>query len=139
MAYDGDRTKLYGLTHDPANKKPLTRQVRMLKVGIGYAKGPAIHVYIDREMKWVVEEGTGKNVSRKKFETVVKAKEYYTDRRKIMQADIDRCKGQKEGSQFERKYPGKFPYFSFSRTGIDGSFWPDFEAIERHGSMPTEI
>ena len=126
-----DRTKLYGLTHNAANGKALTRQVRMLKVGIGYTKGPAIHVYIDKAGQWVIEEGV-KQPSRKTFATLPEAKKYYTDRRRAMQADIDKNRGSKEAHPSERRFPGKFPYFTFLRTGMDGSFWPDFEAIERH-------
>ena len=54
--YDpNDRTKLYGLTHDPVNRRPMVRQVRMLKVGIGFPKGPNIHAFIAPCGVWVIE------------------------------------------------------------------------------------
>lgn len=123
--YDpNDRTKLYGLTHDAVNKRPMVRQVRMLKVGIGFPKGPNIHAFIAPSGEWVVEEGDSKPPKRTKFKTMAEAKAFYADRRRSVP---------------ERKYPSKFPYFTFLRTGMDGGFVHDFEAIERHGSMPTEI
>lgn len=125
--YDpSDKTKLYGLTHDPVNRRPMVRQVRMLKVGIGYPKGPNIHVYIARSGEWVIEEGVAnsKQPKRTSFKTMAEAKAYYTERRRSVP---------------ERSYPAKFPYFTFLRIGMDGGFVHDFEAIERHGSMPTEI
>lgn len=123
--YDpNDRTKLYGLTHDAVNKRPMVRQVRMLKVGIGFPKGPNIHAFIAPSGEWVIEEGDSKPPKRTKFKTMAEAKAFYADRRRSVP---------------ERKYPSKFPYFTFLRTGMDGGFVHDFEAIERHGSMPTEI
>lgn len=123
--YDpNDRTKLYGLTHDAVNKRPMVRQVRMLKVGIGFPKGPNIHAFIAPSGEWVIEEGDSKPPKRTKFKTMAEAKAFYADRRRSVP---------------ERKYPSKFPYFTFLRTGMDGGFVHDFEAIDRHGSMPTEI
>ena len=118
-----DKSKLYGLTHD-LDGTPRTHQVRMLKVGIGYPRGPAIHVYIDRSGKWVVELGVGDKVALKRFDDRGTAKEYYTDQRR--RAPI-------------RKYPGKFPYFTFYQIGMDAQYYPDWDAIEQHGSIPTEI
>jgi hypothetical protein len=112
------------MTHDAVNKRPMVRQVRMLKVGIGFPKGPNIHAFIAPSGEWVVEEGDSKPPKRTKFKTMAEAKAFYADRRRSVP---------------ERKYPSKFPYFTFLRTGMDGGFVHDFEAIERHGSMPTEI
>lgn len=122
--YDSsDKTKLYGLTHDPVNRRPMVRQVRMLKVGIGFPKGPAIHVFIAPNGKWIVEEGL-KQPKRTEFDSMQKAKAFYMERRRVAP---------------DRTYPSKFPYFTFLRIGMDGGFIHDFEAIERHGPMPTEI
>jgi len=118
-----DRTKLYGVTHSP-DGTPLTREVRILKVGIGYPKGPAVHVYIDRAQKWVVEVGVGKDAKRLRFDSRPEAEKAYNEQRR--KAPL-------------RGHPGKFPYFTFHRIGIDGSYYPDWEAIERHGPVPTEI
>jgi len=146
--YDpNDRTKLYGLTHDAVNKRPMVRQVRMLKVGIGFPKGAAIHAYINASGAWVIEEGVGAKTTRSTFKTMAEAKAHYAKQRQMMVSDIktvternkNRPRDQKDRSQYERAYPSKFPYFTFLRTGMDGDFVHDFEAIERHGSMPTEI
>jgi len=118
-----DRTKLYGVTHSP-DGTPLTREVRILKVGIGYPKGPAVHVYIDRAQKWVIEVGVGKDAKRLRFDSRVEAEKAYNEQRR--KAPL-------------RGHPGKFPYFSFYRVGIDGTYHPDWDAIERHGPMPTQV
>lgn len=114
---------LYGITHSLSGA-PMTRLVRMLKVGIGYPKGPAIHVYINAKREWVVEIGVNKEAQRKGFSSRGEAKQFYDANRR--------------GAP-ERKYPGKFPYFTFQRVGIDGSFSPDWDAIEEHGPLPTEV
>jgi hypothetical protein len=38
-----------------------------------------------------------------------------------------------------RAFPAKLPYFTFSKQNGDGSYEPDWEAIEAHGHCPTEI
>ena len=39
-----DRSKLYGVLHEPSGR-PIVRQVRVLKVGIGVPTGPDVHVW----------------------------------------------------------------------------------------------
>lgn len=119
-------TGIVGLTHSPTGK-PLVRLVKTLKVGIGYPKGKAIHVFIRPNKPndlWVVEIGTGKEVSRQSFQNRKDAEVYYREQWKTAP---------------ERGMPGKFGYFTFQRVGIDGSYTPDWDAIEMHGPMPTEI
>lgn len=123
MQPDIDFSRMVGLTHTP-NGKAVTRQVRMLKVGIGYPRGPAIHVYIDAAKKWTVELGVGKEAKREKFDNRVAAEKFYREQRPKAK---------------DRTYPGKLPYFTFHRIGMDGGYYPDFDAIEQHGSMPVEI
>ena len=113
---------LIGITHSLTGQ-PLVRLAKTLKVGIGYPKGRAIHVYLDRSGQWTIELGTGKECVRKKFGTRRDAQMAYADLYKTAP---------------ERKYPGKFGYFTFQRVSIDGTFTPDWDAIELHGPLPTE-
>lgn len=123
MAYDGRRDKIFGLTHTLTGK-PIVRHVRMMKIGFGYAKGKAVHVFINAQRKWIVEVGVGKD--KKQFPCDSK-----TEAQKIYREQIKNAP--------ERGYPGKFPYFTFQRIGIDGDYAPDFDAIERHGALPTRV
>jgi len=114
---------LYGITHD-LNGKSFSRLARTLKVGIGYPKGQALHVYIDKQGKWCIESGVGKERKVARYDSKVSAMGSYADLKK---------------SAPERKYPGKLGYFTFQRVGPDGGFTPDWDAIEIHGPMPTEV
>ncbi|MGH9437127.1 MAG: hypothetical protein ACRD22_04335, partial [Terriglobia bacterium] len=58
-----DRTKLYGILHQ-LDGKPIERQVRVLKVGIGVPVGPDVHVWIDGQGQWSVETGVYPNGKR---------------------------------------------------------------------------
>ncbi len=115
---------LYGVTHTPAGK-PIVRLAKTLKVGIGYPKGKAIHVYIDARGKWCVETGDHKDTRKvARFDDRAKAQDFY---REAWPKTAD------------RRYPAKFGYFTFQRISIDGSFSPDWDAIELHGPLPTEV
>lgn len=122
---DIDRTKLYGLTHS-LNDKPITRQVRMMKVAIGYPRAKAIHAYkaSDDPEKWCVEIGSGKDIKTWDFASMEEARAFYDKNRK--------------GAP-ERKYPSKFGYFTFLRIGPDGEYYPDWETIARHRAFPRAI
>lgn len=111
--------KMYGVLHTP-DGAPIVREPRTVKVGIGLAKGKDIHVYIDAQRKWCVR--AGKDTAR--FEDKLEAKKEYRA---------------KKATAPERKYPQRLPYFTFSHVSTDGTFEPDFEAIEQHGPIPTEI
>lgn len=115
--------KMYGVTHDLSGA-PVVIEPKALKVGIGLAKGPAIHVYIDLARKWVVQVGVGEAVTRQRFDTKLEAKKAYRQAREKAP---------------ERKYPQRLPHFTFSHISPDGSFEPDWEVIELHGPVPTEI
>lgn len=115
---------LYGITHTMAGA-PIVRLAKTLKVGIGYPKGRAIHVYIDAAGKWCVELGATKETRTvERLGSKQEAQAFYKQRLKTAP---------------DRKFPAKFGYFTFSRVGIDGSFTPDFDAIEIHGPLPTEV
>ncbi|MGH9640451.1 MAG: hypothetical protein ACRD3Y_10345, partial [Bryobacteraceae bacterium] len=122
-----DRTKLYGILHQ-LDGKPIERQVRVLKVGIGVPVGPDVHVWIDGQGQWSVETGAHPNGKRQlqiqRFGAREQAELYYRQQRK---------------SAPERKAPRKIPYFTFLRMEGHGQFVHDFDAIEQHGATPAEI
>jgi hypothetical protein len=114
---------LYGVTHD-ATGEPRIIEPKTVKVGIGLAKGKAVHAYIDLEGKWVVFSGYGQNIIRERFDTKAKAQMRYRELKKDAP---------------DRKYPEKLPYFTFLHVAANGDFEPDWDAIEAHGPIPTEI
>jgi hypothetical protein len=113
------KNRLYGVTHDLSGR-PIIREPRTLKVGIGLPKGKALHVCIDRDGKWRVEVGERYST----FATKDEARDFYLKARK---------------SAPKREYPQKRPYFIFTRISSDGLFEPDWDAIEQHGPVPTRI
>lgn len=117
------KDRVYGITHDLSGE-PRVIEPKAVKVGIGLAKGKAIHVYIDLEKKWVVQVGAGNNVTRERFDKKIEAQKYHREQK---------AKAPK------REYPSRLPYFTFYRMGADGDFEPDWGIIEDHGPVPTEI
>src|SRR5512146_1795476 len=89
------KNRLYGVTHDLSGR-PIVREPRTLKVGIGLPKGKALHVWIDKTGKWCVQVGE----KRAEFATKEEARAYYLQNRRTAP---------------ERKYPQKRPYFVFTR------------------------
>lgn len=118
---------MYGITHT-LDGEPVVREPKLLKVGIGCPKGPAVDVCIAGG-KWMIRAGyKGKNGPGEKiYEASSKedAKKVYWD---ITRNDPPVC-----------PYPRKLPYFTFSRLNPDNTYSPDFNAIEAHGERPTEI
>jgi len=120
---------LYGLTHDALTGAEIIRVPRTVKVGIGRPAGPDIFVFINMAGKWSVETGLrdqdGKRQAKiVRFDKREAAVTYYREQRKTVQ---------------ELRYPMKLAYFTFSKPMGDGSLDPDWDAIERHGALPTEI
>ncbi|MBV9083644.1 MAG: hypothetical protein JOZ62_13270 [Acidobacteriaceae bacterium] len=122
-----DRSKLYGVLHEP-NGRSIVRQVRVLKVGIGVPTGPDVHVWIDQNHQWCVELGT-----------YVNGKRQGQVKRVPQRADAEAFYGQQRKTAPERNAPRKLPYFTFLRTDSQGKFVHDFDTIELHGPVPTEI
>lgn len=116
------RNTLYGLTHSIETNDPIIRTPRTVKVQIGKTAGRDLHVYLDRQGKWCLQIGDNTT----KFEI-----------RKDCELAFERAFRDPNGPT--RKYPVKLPYFTFSRVGPDMSLVPDFDAIEQHGAMPTQI
>lgn len=117
---------LYGITHDSETGDAIISLPRILKVSIGVPKGPDKHVWIDRAGKWQVEIGTRNGNKREKkrhpFETMEEARAFY-----------DRTEAG------ERPYPISLQYFTFTKSGHSGAQTPDWEAINKHGPLPTSI
>ena len=111
--------KLYGVTHD-INGAAIVRLPRVTKVSIGLPKGKDVHVWIDANGKWAVQ--AAQNVVR--LETRDQAIAAYREAKPRAP---------------ERAYPRKLAYFTFVRIGGDGNYDPDFDTIEAHGPLPTEI
>ncbi len=122
-----DRTKLYGILHE-LNGQAIEKRVRVLKVGIGVPAGPDMHVWIDVQGQWCVETVAYPNGKRQvtvqRFANREKAETVYRQQRKDAP---------------ERKAPRTIPYFTFLRKDAQGQFVHDFDAIEKHGALPTEL
>jgi len=118
---------MFGLTHD-LDGGLIIREPRILKVGIGLPKGPALNVWIAPDGKWKVRLGYDKEAKTASFANRKDAEDKFN----ATFASAPVC-----------PYPRKIGYFTFSQPtiGADGreQFVPDFDAIEAHGPTPTEI
>lgn len=146
--------KLYGLTHDESGS-PVVRVPRVVKVQIGIPKGPDIQVGITKSGSWLVwcnsTDSANKGPHKIYEGPERKAAEWWYERAlsKGTMKPPEGTKGKdgqplKEisipgGGVVTRRYPGKLAYFTFSRQQGDGSYAPDWDSIEAHGSYPTEI
>jgi hypothetical protein len=116
-------SNLYGITHS-ATGEPRIIEPKTVKVGIGLARGRAMHAYIDLQKQWVVTCGFGNQTVRERCATKYEAQVKYRELQKTAP---------------DRKYPERLPYFTFSHIAASGDFEPDWDAIESHGPIPTEI
>lgn len=125
---------LYGITHEKDGSL-IIREPKILKVGIGLPKGPALSVWMQREasgmVKWKVTRGYAKEgpaaMSTLTCDNRQAAEELYY--KHLPNAP-------------ECPYPRKATYFMFTKPSlVNGTerFLPDFDAIEAHGPTPTEI
>jgi hypothetical protein len=114
---------MYGLTHN-TDGSLLIREPKLIKVGIGLPRGKALNIWMERG-KWRAKLGHKKDASEvKTFDTRQQAEQYYYDNK-------DKAP--------ECNYPRKIGFFTFTRQTADGTLEPDFDAIEAHGDVPTEI
>lgn len=131
---------MVGLTHT-AQGQPVIRETKVLKVGIGHARGKACDVYVNGDGKWVVRCATEGTDRKLKFDNVT----VYDTR---AEAEVGFRSAWKKAPVCT--YPRKTAYFNFTRPvmGDDGAqiYIPDFEAIEAHSftdpnkpGPPTEI
>lgn len=138
---------LIGITHQ-TDGTPIIRVPKMVKLGIGVPRGPALYVWIQRSedgqrLEWLYKLGT-KDGEKSKIEYKISA-----DRVPVLKADgtSNRAAAEQKYWLYIKKaavanYPQKLPYFTFTRpemvNGIE-QFVPDFEAIERFGPTPTSV
>lgn len=119
---------LFGITHE-ADGALIIREPRVLKVGIGLPKGKAINCWLHNDGKFKVRVGyKPEDAKTYTFTTAREASTFY--HQNLAKAPV--C-----------PFPRKIGFFTFTRPVLqdDGGeiFEPDFEAIEAHGSTPTEI
>jgi Recombination directionality factor-like len=121
---------MYGITHEEDGSLRI-REPKLLKVGIGMPKGRALFAWLTREdgvNSWRLTRGYKKDdMATLKFATRAECESAYG--KALANAPI--C-----------PYPRKLSFFTFTRpvvTDAGEEFMPDFEAIESHGPVPTEI
>lgn len=124
---------LYGITHHP-DGAPIVRTPKVLRVGIGLPRGPAINFWIGTDKKWYCRQGKLEG-GKLKFDTSSFAsredcEDYYNAA--IERRSVPDC-----------TYPRKIGYFTFTRQRVlaDASVLmePAWDVIEACGPMPTEI
>lgn len=119
--------RLYGITHDTRTGEAIVRVPRFVTVRIGQAAGPDLFVYIDpNQGKWVVKI--------KNPQTNAYVLYPYPSKEQCRAAYADL-----KPKAPLRKAPTKTSYFTFVRATGDGTYEPDFDAIEAHGSLPREL
>lgn len=127
--------RLYGLTHSIDNT-PLVRVPRVVKVQIGHTKGPEVSTWIAPDGKWRVSYNS--KLKAYEGEDRKRAEAIYADL--VRSAQTGTAPTEVKGPVCNmRKFPGKLPFFTFSRMRGDGSYEPDWDTIEAHGHCPTEI
>lgn len=139
--------KLYGITHNREGEA-IVRVPRLLKIGIGWPKGPGLHTWIQwdeqhTKLQWVFRCYAAVKPGEKASWFIAKTRVDLLDK----SGESNRVQAESVYRQLltqvaECKYPGKLAYFTFTRPVIIDKtevFEPDFEAIERHGPMPTSI
>lgn len=131
---------MVGLTHTTEGR-PVIRETKVLKVGIGHARGKACDVFVNGDGKWVVRSATEGPDRKLKFDNV-------TTHETRAEAEAAFRVAWKKAPVCS--YPRKTQYFNFTRPVMGESgeqiYVPDFEAIEAHSfadphkpGPPTEI
>jgi hypothetical protein len=131
---------LVGITHT-RDLRPIIREPRTLKVGIGIPKGKACYVYTWRG-RWIVRYGVdAKDSATKKFAMATAngpdGKPGFLTRK---EAEVWWATNKETFAACN--YPQRLPFFTFSTRIVrdkEDIFEPNFEAIEAHGDTPTEI
>ena len=125
-----DKTKMYGLLHSD-DGSAIIKQVRILKVSFGLPVGPDVHVWIDKSNKWVIERGVYDSAGKRQAQSIT---ERY-DTKEEARSAYSKARNETPKS----KAPKKYPFFTFLRMNAQGLFVHDFDTIEQHGPIPTEI
>lgn len=119
---------MFGVTHSLEGEL-IIREPKLLKVGIGLPKGPALNVWIAPDKTWRIAMGY-KGDDKKVVSRATRAEAEDLFNKQLKNAPV--C-----------PYPRKIGFFTFTRPiiGEDGRemMVPDFDAIEAHGPTPTEI
>lgn len=142
------KVKLYGITHSPTGD-PIVRVPRVCKVQIGSAKGPDIQVAIGKTGNWLVWANTTDKANKgphRIYEGPEKEAARWWYDRALTKGTMKPPAGSelKEipipgGRVVERRFPSKLAYFTFGKMKADGTYEPDWDSIEAHGSYPTEL
>lgn len=148
------KVKLYGITHSPSGEA-IVRVPRVVKVQIGSAKGPDINVAIGKTGNWLVwcnsSDKENKGPHRIYEGADKEAAKWWYDRA-LTKGTMKAPAGRKDsagnelkevpipgGRVLDRRFPSKLAYFTFGRMKGDGTYEPDWDSIEAHGSYPTEL
>ncbi len=110
---------MYGVTHN-MDGTARVQVPKTVKVGIGLPAGPSIYAYINGEKQWVVVVGK----EGRAFPNKQEAQKFY--------------RATKPNAP-KREYPQRLPFFIFTRVSPDGTFEPEWDAIESCGPLPTEV
>lgn len=126
---------LYGITHE-RDGRPIIRESRVLKVGIGLPRGRGLDVWQHpKDGKWYFRMAVKKN-GRVDFD-------FCNPNKGMTREEAEKFYRDNYHKAEEVTYPRKLSYFTFTRRNVqeDGSevMEPDFEAIEAHGPTPREI
>lgn len=123
---------MFGITHEKDEDgfaRAIIREPRLVKVGIGFPKGPAISVWMNQEREWMLRVGYKKDETTT-YKVANRAAAEAGYRQYLKTAPI--C-----------PYPRKIPFFTFTRPVLqdDGEvlFEPEWDAIEAYGATPTSI
>jgi hypothetical protein len=121
---------MYGLTHEEDGTLRI-REPKLLKIGIGMPKGRAITVWTslqDGKLLWRMTMGFKKpDIKTASFASRQECEDAWHQ----AAPSVPIC-----------PYPRKISFFTFTKpvtTENGEEFVPDFDAIEAHGAVPTEI
>lgn len=148
------KVKLYGITHSPTGEA-IVRVPRVVKVQIGNAKGPDIQVAIGKTGNWLVWCNTTDKANKgphRIYEGPDKEAAKWWYDRALTKGTMKPPAGAKDsagnelkevpipgGRVLDRRYPSKLAYFTFGKMTASGTYEPDWDSIEAHGSYPTEL
>lgn len=131
LAIRPERNRMFGITHQ-LDGSPIIREPRILKVSIGAPKGRAILVFIAPndagDPMWKITigyKGKGQEPKTYAYKTREEAEKAYAGF--VASNQVPNC-----------PFPRKLGFFAFTRPTVEG-FEPAWDAIEAHGSKPTEI
>lgn len=124
---------LFGITHS-LDGAPIVREARVLKVSIGVPKGRGLTAFMRPDGLWYFRMARRDQTGKVGFES---------SNIGVTRAIAEKFYRENYSKAEELSAPRKLPYFTFTRpvTQENGMelHEPDWDAIEAHGPMPTEI